>query len=157
MSLIGDNINSFVNNKDTYGAVSNAINNYVGGKQDYGAIGNAINSYVNGDYNSDYGSGYGNSNWGSIINTLGRLGSGVLGGLADYQSSANQQAYIPYTQWLGNGLAKFSAINNRDNKQQQQNNAYGNALMLASLFGHGFGRNNDTIDPLPGSRSAVWD
>lgn len=106
----------------------------------------------------DYGnSSGGRTNVGQIINTLGRLGAGIMGGLGGYESSANQQAYIPYTQWLGNGLAKFSAINNTGNKQQQQNNAYGNALMLASLFGHGFGRNNDTIDPLPGSRSAIWD
>ena len=156
-SLVGNAIDNYVNDTNTYDAVSNAINNYVNGNEDYGAIGNAINGYVNSDTGSGFNIGNNSTNWGSIINTLGRLGSGVLGGLADYQSSANQQAYIPYTQWLGNGLAKFSAINNRDNKQQQQNNAYGNALMLSSLFGHGFGRNNDTIDPLPGSKSVIWD
>lgn len=78
---------------------------------------------------------HGNS--GGWFNTLGRLGTGILGALGDYDSSSNQQAYIPYTQWLGNGLAKFSAINNTANKQNQQNQAYGNTLMLSSLFGPG--------------------
>lgn len=82
-----------------------------------------------------------NENDGSVkgnwFNTLGRLGTGLLGALGDYDASANQQSYIPYTQWLGNGLAKFSAINNTMNKQQQKNNAYGNTLMLSSLFGPG--------------------
>lgn len=73
----------------------------------------------------------------SWFNTLGRLGVGLLGGLGDYQSSANQQAYIPYTQWLGNGLAKFSAINNTGNKENKKNQSYGNTLMLSSLFGPG--------------------
>lgn len=74
---------------------------------------------------------------GGWFNTLGRLGAGILGGLGGYESSANQQPYLPYTQWLGNGLAKFSAINNTDNKKTQQNKAYANALKISSLFGPG--------------------
>ena len=94
--------------------------------------------------------GDGNStNWGSLINTLGRLGSGVLGGLADYQTSSKMSNYMPQTRWLGNGLATTQLMNNMANKQLEKNNAYGNALMLSSLFGRGFGRRNDTIDTLP--------
>ena len=95
----------------------------------YEVLGNLANSgLLNGD------SGALKGNW---FNTLGRLGTGILGALGDYDASSNQQAYIPYTQWLGNGLAKFSAINNTANKQNQQNQAYGNTLMLSSLFGPG--------------------
>lgn len=92
----------------------------------------------------------GGSNWGSIVNTLGRLGTGILGGAADYSTNSSQQNYLPYIQWLGHGLADFGALNNSSNKQQAMNNAYGNTLMLGSLFGKGFGRNNDTISTLPG-------
>lgn len=95
----------------------------------YQILGNLANS----DYLDDSQGGM-NGSW---FNTLGRLGVGLLGGLGDYQSSSGQQAYIPYTQWLGNGLAKFSAINNTGNKENQKNQAYGNTLMLSSLFGPG--------------------
>jgi hypothetical protein len=97
----------------------------------------------------DYGNSSGGRNWGSLINTLGRLGTGLLGGAADYSANSNQQNYLPYIKWLGHGLADFGALNNASNKQQALNNAYGNTLMLSSLFGRGFGRKRDTIDPLP--------
>lgn len=142
---VGSAIDSYVNDRNSYGAVGDAINNYVNDTQGYGAIGNAINGYVNGDYGAESGG----SNWGSIINTLGRLGTGLLGGAADYSSNQSQQNYLPYIKWLGHGLADFGALNNSANKQQASNNAYGNTLMLGSLFGKGFGRKNDTISTLP--------
>lgn len=150
---VGNAIDSFVNDKDSYSAVGNAINNYVNGNEDYGAIGNAIDGYVNGDYGTESGG----SNWGSIINTLGRLGTGLLGGAADYSANSSQQNYLPYIKWLGHGLADFGALNNSANKQQATNSAYGNTLMLGSLFGRGFGRNNDTIDPLSRTGNIIWD
>lgn len=106
-------------------------------------------SFTNGIPQDGYGNSSGGRNWGSIINTLGRLGTGILGGAADYSSNQSQQNYLPYIKWLGHGLADFGALNNSANKQQNSSNAYGNTLMLGSLFGKGFGRKNDTISTLP--------
>lgn len=142
-SAISDSIANYMNDTPDYGSIGNVVNDYIiDNGSSNGAIGDAINNYVNSDSYSSDGlssilSSIGNGGGRSWFNTLGRLGTGILGALGDYDSSSNQQSYIPYTQWLGNGLAKFNVINNTANKQQQKNDAYGNTLMLSSLFGPG--------------------
>lgn len=143
-SAIGNAVADYMNNGDTnYGSIGSVVNDYIMDNPSRGSqVSDAINRYI-GDTdveNTLSGSGGSiipdklNGNW---FNTLGRLGTGILGALGDYQSNKEQQAYIPYTQWLGNGLAKFNVINNLSNKENQRNKAYGNTLMLSSLFGPG--------------------
>ena len=123
-----------------YGTIGNAINDYVSGTSgdSYGAIGDAINSYVgSGNAGSSLGSSVGSLPWGKIFNTLGRLGIGIGSGISGYQSG-QQAAYIPYTRWLGNGLAMTGIINNQANRQQGMNEAYGAGRALSSLLGQGY-------------------
>lgn len=162
-SAISDSIANYMNDTPDYGSIGNVVNDYImDNGSSNGAIGDAINNYVYGNDSSSVG-GKLNGGW---FNTLGRLGTGLLGALGDYEANSKQQAYIPYTQWLGNGLAKFSMINNMANKQDQQNKAYGNTLMLSSLFGPGksllskFGGQlgriyNDSYDT-PETSGVVW-
>lgn len=110
-------------------AIGNAIAGYMNGDDDYGTIGNIADDYIT----NDRGNKKNNGSW---FNTLGRLGVGLLGGLSGAQASS-QQSYLPTTQWLGNGLARINMNNNMGNRQNQQGQAYGNTVMLGSLFGPG--------------------
>ena len=127
--------------------IGNAIGNYMSGNSgtDYGAIGNAINDYVQaGNTSSGFGSALSNADWSKILGTLGKVGSGI-GGFIAAREAGKRPDYIPYTRWLGNGLAQTGYINNTSNKQNQLNKIFGTTNMLSSLFKNGyslFGNNN---------------
>ena len=108
-------------------AIGNAIAGYMNGEDDYGTIGNIADDYIT----NDNGNKKNNGSW---FNTLGRLGVGLLGGLSGAQANS-QQSFLPTTQWLGNGLARINMNSNMANKQNQQGQAFGNTVMLGSLFG----------------------
>lgn len=94
----------------------------------------------------------GNLPWGQITNVLGKLGAGLGSGISAYQSG-QQADYIPYTRWLGNGLATTSYINNTANKQNKLDQAVGSGQILGNfpgdlfgLFNKGTGEKNLTHD-----------
>ena len=137
---------------DGFGLIGNAIDSNIGGSGlDSFSFGGDTGLSLGGDYlssadTSSLGGGFnlGSLPWGTIFNTLGRLGAGIGSGVSAYQSG-NQANYIPITRWAGNGLAYTDILNNMANKQNQLNQAYGSGRALSSLLGQGFslfGNNN---------------
>ena len=76
--------------------------------------------------------------WSKILGTVGKLGSGLLSGLAANETQ-KQPDYFLDTQWLGNGLAKSNIRSNRQEKQNQLDQMFGAGNMLSQLFPAGFG------------------
>lgn len=146
-----------------YSAIGSGIDNYVKGiNTDYSPISSAIGDYMGSADTSSAMSNIGgalkNADWGKIVNTLGRLGIGIGSGIAGYQ--AGQQAtYIPYTRWLGNGLAQTGYINNSQNRSNQLNQAYGAGRALSSLLGQGYSLfgNNKLSSNLSDNPTYNWD
>lgn len=138
-------------NTGDYGTIAGAIGDNVGGIEQGSYLGNVIGDYASGGSDGGFG-GFGGLNLGSlpvgnILGTLGRLGSGIGTGVASYQSQ-KQPNYIPYTRWLGNGLATTGYLNNAANKKNQLDQYVGTGNMLSNLFGQGFslfgnGKNNE--------------
>ena len=102
-------------------------------------LGSADTSSV-GDNLSSSGGGFnlGSLPWGKITNVLGKLGAGIGSGVSAYQSQ-QQPDYIPYTRWLGNGLAMTGYINNTANKQNKLDQAAGIGQILGNFPGNFFG------------------
>jgi len=142
-----------------YGAVGNAINDYAGGGSgaDVSPISDAINGYSDG---GSAGFNLGSLPWDKIINTAGKLGSGIGGFLASRQAG-QMRDYIPTTQWLGNGLARTGYVSNAANKQNYLDQAAGATNALSSLFGKGFGifgrGFGDTNNSSDDYNSTYWD
>lgn len=131
-----------------YSLIGNAINDYVGSGDTLGGLSN-----IGSSTSSAGGFNFGSLPWSTIIGTLGKLGSGIGTGVASYQAG-NEADYIPYTRWLGNGLAMTGYLNNSQNKQNRLDQAFGAGNMLSSLFSNGFslfgnGTSNNSLDELP--------
>lgn len=123
---------------NSYGdTIIGATDNYIGGD----GLSNLDTSWLgaSGDSLGTTGGGFnfGSLPWGTIANTLGRLGSGIGAGVSAYQAG-RQPNYMFKTNWLGNGLAATGLINNTQNKQNQIDQAFGAGNMLSNLFGKGF-------------------
>jgi len=132
-------------------SVGGAINDYTGGDGLSNLSSNNIMSY---DSLSGTGGGFnfGSLPIGNITNVLGKLGAGALSGAGAYQAS-QQPTYIPYTRWLGNGLAQTGILNNSSNKQNQLDKAAGAGQILGNFPGNFFSLfnkpslvNNETSD-----------
>lgn len=120
---------------ENFGSNSLNLGNYSLPTQDYNFDTSWLNS---GDAASSAGNILGNMDWGKVINTLGKLGSGI-GGFMSAREAGNMPEYIPTTQWLGNGLARTGYISNAANKQNKLDQAAGATNALSSLFGKGYG------------------
>ena len=144
--------------------VGDAIGNYMTGNtgSDYSIVGDAINNYVSGgDTSSAIGSTLGNADWGKIINTLGRLGSGIGTGIATFQSQKQPDYYLD-TQWLGNGLARSGFRSNKQDKRNMIDQLFGAGNITSNVFGPGYSlfgnsRNSGSFNTLPTSYNMDYD
>lgn len=126
--------------------VGDAIGNYMTDNtgSNYSIVGDAINNYTasEGSNPTSY-----NMDLGKLVNTIGRLGTGLGTGIAALQNQ-RQPDYFLDTQWLGNGLAKSNLRSNKQEKQNMLDQIFGAGNMLGSLFGNGyslFGNNNGSL------------
>ena len=126
--------------------VGNAISDYMMNDRNSNTsiIGDAINNYATskGGNPTSY-----NMDLGKLVNTIGRLGTGLGTGIAALQNQ-NQPNYILDTHWLGNGLANSSLRSTNKEKQNMLDQIFGAGNMLGNIFGKGyslFGNNNGNL------------
>jgi hypothetical protein len=113
--------------------VGNTIGDYISGNTNdngYTLVGSTIDDYVNnGDYSNSLNNIFGNFDWGK----LGRYSTGLATGLAAMQAQKKPD-YMFTSNWAGNGLARMGTINNRANKADSLNRAFGAGDYINSLF-----------------------
>lgn len=148
------------------GFSTGAIGNEIGGLDFSNLDTSWLNSGVGADTLGSAGGGgfsLGSLPWGNITNVLGKLGAGIGTGVASYQAG-QQPTYIPYTRWLGNGLAMTGIINNAQNRQNLLDQYQGAGQALGNLRGNTFGlfnkdkRSNEFEDDLNNTDNIYgWD
>ena len=144
--------------------VGDALGNYMTDNtgDGYSIVGDAINNYVtNGDASSKLGNVLGNTNWGNVLGTLGKLGTGIGTGISAYQSQ-RQPNYMFIPRYIGDGLASTTVIDTTKNKKDQLNQILGAGDYLSSLFGQGFnllggGFGGNKLSTLPTSIDNIYE
>jgi hypothetical protein len=135
-------------------SIGSAIGDYAGGDGLSNFASGNIMDYSNLGSGSGFGSAFGNLPWGNIMDTLGRLGTGIGTAVSSYQSQ-NMPDYYFAPRWAGNGLATYQSVDNTSRKKNNLSQAYGAGDYLNSLFKSRFGGGGDLSDSL--STASIYD